>query len=77
MEALRATCDNLTPQGLMDAVHTIFKDYQGDLTLPGVLQTLSPTDHLATEDMRMLVATIDETGHGKWEYLGELISFRD
>jgi branched-chain amino acid transport system substrate-binding protein len=77
VESLNATCDNLTRQGLMDAVHTIFKDYQGDLTLPGVLQTLSPTDHLATEDMRMLIATIDEAGQGKWEYLGELISFRD
>jgi hypothetical protein len=36
VEALRATCDNLTRQGLMDAVHTIFKDYQGVITLPGI-----------------------------------------
>jgi len=72
VEALRATCDNLTRQGLMDAVHTIFRDYQGDLTLPGITQTLSPTDHFATEAMRMLRAH-----NGEWEYFGDIISFRE
>jgi branched-chain amino acid transport system substrate-binding protein len=72
VEALRATCDNLTREGLMDAVHTIFKDYQGDLTLEGITTDLSPTDHLATEDMRMLRAH-----NGEWEYFGDIISFRD
>ncbi|MGQ9572974.1 MAG: ABC transporter substrate-binding protein [Dehalococcoidia bacterium] len=76
--ALRATCENLTRQGLMDAVHTIFRDYQPDFTLPGVIMNLSPTDHLAFEAMRMLRATIDETtGKGKWEYFGDIISFAD
>jgi branched-chain amino acid transport system substrate-binding protein len=77
VQALRATCDNLTREGLLDAVNTIFKDYQGPLNLPGVTTTLSPTDHLATESMRMLRATVDETGKGKYEYFGDLISFRD
>ena len=72
VEALRATCDNLTRQGLMDAVHTIFRDYQGDLTLPGITQTLSPTDHFATEAMRMLRAH-----NGEWEYFGDIVSFRE
>jgi branched-chain amino acid transport system substrate-binding protein len=71
VEVLSRTCDNLTPEGLMDAVHSL-KDYQGDLTLEGITQTLSPTDHLATEAMRMLRAH-----DGKWEYFGEVISFRD
>jgi branched-chain amino acid transport system substrate-binding protein len=71
VEVLSRTCDNLTPEGLMDAVHSL-KDYQGDLTLEGITQTLSPTDHLATEAMRMLRAH-----DGKWEYFGEIISFRD
>jgi branched-chain amino acid transport system substrate-binding protein len=75
--ALRATCDNLTREGLMDAVHTIFKDYQGDLNLPGVTTTLSPTDHLSIEAMRMLRAGIDEAGKGKWEYFGDIISFAE
>jgi branched-chain amino acid transport system substrate-binding protein len=72
VEALRATCDNLTREGLMDTVHTIFKGYQGDLTLPGITTDLSPTDHLAIEAMRMLRAH-----NGEWEYFGEIISFRD
>jgi len=72
VEALRATCDNLTREGLMDAVHTIFKGYQGATTLPGITTDLSPTDHLAIEAMRMLRAH-----DGEWEYFGEIISFRD
>jgi len=71
VEALRRTCDNLTREGLMDAVHC-FKDYRLELELPGITITLSPTDHLATEAMRMLRAH-----DGEWEYFGEIISFRD
>ena len=73
--ALRATCDNLTREGLMDAVHTVFKDYQGELALPGVTITLSETDHLSYESMRMLRATLTADGKGKWEYFGDVISF--
>jgi len=42
----------------------------------GITITLSPTDHLAVEAMKMLRATVVD-GKGKWEYFGELISFRD
>jgi branched-chain amino acid transport system substrate-binding protein len=73
--ALRATCDNLTRQGLMDAVNTIFQNYQADLTLPGVTFTFSPTDHLAVDALRMLKATVTAEGKGKWEYFGDVISF--
>jgi hypothetical protein len=37
----------------------------------GITITLSDTDHLAVEAMRMLRAH-----QGKWEYFGDLISFR-
>jgi len=74
--ALRATCDNLTRQGLLDAVNTVFKNYQSDLALPGVTFTFSPTDHLAVESMRMLRATLVD-GKGKWEYFGDIISFAE
>jgi branched-chain amino acid transport system substrate-binding protein len=74
--ALRATCDNLTREGLLNAVNTIFKDYQGALNLPGVTTTLTPTDHLATETMKLLRATLVD-GKGKWEYFGDLISFAE
>ena len=75
VEALSRTCDNLTREGLMDAVHSI-KDYQLDLVLPGPTISLSPTDHLVSEDMMMLRATVVD-GKGKWEYFGEIISFTD
>jgi branched-chain amino acid transport system substrate-binding protein len=73
--ALRATCDNLTREGLMDAVHTIFRDYQGELSLPGILTDVSETDHLPIEQMRMLQATLTEDGKGQWGYIGDIISF--
>jgi len=76
VKALRATCDNLTREGLMDAIHSSFKDYQPDFTLSGVTMTLSPTDHLSFEAMRMLKATLVD-GKGKWEYFGEVIPFED
>jgi len=75
VEALGRTCDNLTREGLMDAVHSI-KDYQLELSLPGPTITLSPTDHLVAEDMMMLRATVVD-GKGRWEYFGQVISFRD
>jgi branched-chain amino acid transport system substrate-binding protein len=71
VEALRATCDNLTREGLMDVVHS-FQDYQSDLMLPGITITLSPTDHLAFEAMRMM-----RVHDGKWEYFGDVISFAE
>ena len=77
VEALRATCDNLTREGLMDAIHTIFKGYQSPLALPGITITLSETDHLSYEAMRMLRATLTADGKGKWEYFGDVISFSE
>ena len=75
VDALSRTCDNLTREGLMDAVHD-FKDHQGDLSLPGVTITLSEDDHLSFEAMRMLQATLVD-GKGQWEYFGDVISFAD
>jgi branched-chain amino acid transport system substrate-binding protein len=71
VEALSRTCDNLTREGLMEAVES-FKDLQGDLVLPGITISLSDSDHLAIEAMRMLRAH-----DGEWEYFGELISLTD
>ena len=73
-EALNRTCDNLTREGLMAAVES-FKDYQGELSLPGVTLTFSPDDHIGTEALRLLRAKIKD-GKGVWEYEGDLISFR-
>ena len=76
-ETLRHSCDNLTRQGLMDTIHTIFKDYQGELAMPGILMTLSETDHLTTESMMLLQAKVVD-GKGEWQYMSEeIIDFRE
>jgi branched-chain amino acid transport system substrate-binding protein len=74
--ALGNTCDNLTRQGLMDSIYATLQNYQGPLNLPGITTTLSPTDHLATEAMRLMRATVTPDGKGKWEYFGDIISFK-
>jgi len=76
VEALSRTCDNLTREGLMDAVHS-FEHYQSELSLQGVTLTLSPTDPFGFEAMRMLRATLTADGKGKWEYFGDVISFEE
>jgi hypothetical protein len=74
LNALNDTCDNLTREGLMAAVESI-RDYQSELTLPGVTISISDDDHVGFEDMRFLRAKLVD-GKGEWEYEGDLISFR-
>jgi branched-chain amino acid transport system substrate-binding protein len=73
-KVLSDTCDNLTPDGLMSAVESL-RDYQSELTLPGVTISVSDDDHVGFENMRFLRAKIVD-GKGVWEYEGELMSFR-
>jgi branched-chain amino acid transport system substrate-binding protein len=73
-EILNRTCDNLTRQGLMDAIHSL-DHFQTDISLPGVDVTITPDDHISTEAMRFLRAKLVD-GKGEWEYEGDLISFR-
>jgi hypothetical protein len=73
VEALSRTCDNLTREGLIDAVKSI-KDWHSDLLLDGVNVTFSETDHTALQTGRMLRATVKD-GKGKWEYFGPLYNF--
>jgi branched-chain amino acid transport system substrate-binding protein len=73
-EILGRTCDNLTREGLMNAVHSL-DNFQGDIALPGVTVTITPDDHIGTEAMRLLRAKLVD-GKGEWEYEGELLSFR-
>lgn len=75
VEVLNRACDNLTREGLLEAVESL-RDYQGDLTLPGVTITLSKDDHIGPEALRLLRAKVKD-GKGVWEYEGELIRFRD
>jgi ABC-type branched-subunit amino acid transport system substrate-binding protein len=73
-KVLNDSCDNLTREGLMQAVESI-TDYQSDLTLPGVTITITHEDHVGFETMKFLRAKVVD-GKGVWEYEGDLISFR-
>jgi branched-chain amino acid transport system substrate-binding protein len=70
VEALSRTCDNLTREGLMDAVESL-EHFHSDLFLDEVSIVLSDTDHRAMEDGVMLRATVED-GKGKWEFFGPL-----
>jgi branched-chain amino acid transport system substrate-binding protein len=74
VEALSRTCDNLTREGLMDALESI-KDFHSDLFLDEVNISFSDTDHRGLEDGKMLRAVVED-GKGKWEYFGPLFEFR-
>jgi branched-chain amino acid transport system substrate-binding protein len=73
VEALSRTCDNLTREGLMDAVESI-QDWHSDLLLDGVNVSFSQTDHTALQTGRMLRAGV-EGSKGKWEYFGPVYEF--
>jgi branched-chain amino acid transport system substrate-binding protein len=73
VEALSRSCDNLTRQGLMDAVESI-EGFHSDLFLDEVNVTFSDTDHTAFQTAQMLRATVED-GKGKWEYFGPLYVF--
>ncbi len=73
VEALSRSCDNLTREGLMDAVESI-KDWHSDLLTEGVNISFSETDHTAFQTARMLRAVLED-GKGQWEYFGPLYVF--
>jgi len=73
IEALSRTCDNLTRQGLMDAVESL-RDYQSGLVLEGVTVTISDTDHYTLQSGPMEHVVLED-GVGKWEYFGPVYTF--
>ena len=75
VEVLSRSCDNLTREGLMDALESI-ENWHGDLLIDGVNISFSDTDHTAFQTARMLRATVED-GKGKWEYFGPLYLFEE
>jgi len=73
VEALSRSCDNLTREGLMDAVESI-QGFHSGLFIDEVDVTFSDTDHTAFQTTRMLRAVVED-GKGKWEYFGPLYVF--
>jgi branched-chain amino acid transport system substrate-binding protein len=76
VEVLSRTCDNLTREGLMDAVESI-EGFHSDLMLDDVNVSFSPTVHTAFQSGRMLRAGVDENGKGKFEFFGPLYQFKE
>ena len=74
VEALSRSCDNLTREGLMDAVESI-QDFQSELFIEGVNISFSDTDHTGLQNGRMLRAVVED-GKGKWEYFGPIFEYQ-
>ena len=75
VEVLKRSCDNLTREGLIDAVESL-KDFHSDLMLDGVNLSFSPTVHTAFQSGQLLKAGIDENGKGKFEFFGPLLQLK-
>jgi branched-chain amino acid transport system substrate-binding protein len=76
VEVLSRTCDNLTREGLMDAVESL-EGFHSDLMLDDVNVSFSPTVHTAFQSGRMLRAGVDENGKGKFEFFGPIYQFKE
>jgi len=74
VEALTRSCDNLTREGLVDAVESI-QGFHSDLFLDDVNVSFSDTDHTGLQTGHMLRATVED-GKGGWEYFGPLVEFK-
>ncbi len=75
VEILSRSCDNLTREGLMDAVESL-QEFHSDLMLDDVTVSFSDTDHTGMQSGHMLRATVDEKGQGQFEYFGPLVEFK-
>ena len=75
VEMLSRACDNLTRQGLMDAIESS-QGWKSDLLVEGVDVTISDTDHTALDAGRMLRVVLDESGKGSFEYFGPVYLLR-
>ena len=68
VEVLSKACNNLTRQGLMDAIESI-DGWRSDLLAEGIDVKISDTDHTALDSGRMLRVVV-ENGKGRFEYFG-------
>ena len=75
VEILSRTCDNLTREGVLDAIKSI-KDWRNDLMNEGISISFSEKDHTAIQAGRMMRATVVD-GKGKFEFFGPLFVFSD
>jgi len=74
VDILNRSCDNLTRDGLMEAVEST-TNFHSDLMLDDVTVSFSDTDHTGLQSGHMLKATV-ENNKGKFEYFGPLVEFK-
>jgi branched-chain amino acid transport system substrate-binding protein len=74
VDILSRSCDNLTRDGLMEAVEST-KEFHSDLMLDDVTVSFSDTDHTGMQSGHMLRAAV-ENNKGKFEYFGPLVEFK-
>ena len=72
VEVLSRACDNLTREGLMDAMESL-RDWHSDLAPEGINFTVTDTDHLLIESTRFLRVVVED-GKGRFEYFGPVYS---
>jgi branched-chain amino acid transport system substrate-binding protein len=75
VEILSRSCENLTREGLMDAVHSL-KDFHTDLMLDDVTVSFGEDDHTGFQSGHLLKAVVTENGKGAFEYFGPLLEFK-
>jgi len=75
VEALKRSCDNLTRDGLLEALESL-QDFHSDLMLDDVNVSFSDNDHIGLQTGRMLRVSV-ENGKGKFEYFGPLLEFKE
>jgi len=74
VDILNRSCDNLTREGLMEAVEST-KEFHSDVMLDDVTVSFSDTDHTGLQSGHMLRAAV-ENNKGKFEYFGPLVEFK-
>ena len=72
---LSRACDNLTRQGLMDAIESI-QGWKSELLVEGIDVTISDADHGALDAGRIMRVVVDENGKGRFEYFGPVYYLR-
>jgi hypothetical protein len=72
VEVLSRACDNLTREGLMEAMESL-RDWHTDLAPEGINFTVTDTDHLLIESVRFLRVVVED-GKGRFEYFGPVYS---
>jgi branched-chain amino acid transport system substrate-binding protein len=72
VEVLSRACDNLTREGLMDAMESL-RDWHTDLAPEGINFTVTDTDHILIESARFLRVVVED-GKGRFEYFGPVYS---